>query len=66
MADDFLDADEEFTAAPRKREVEEPDAGKLTDNPKVVARDEDHHEAMQRWNRGWEHDRHNIQRCIAS
>jgi hypothetical protein len=65
MADDFLDADEEFTAAPRKREVDEPDAGKLTDNPKVVARDEDHHEAMQRWNRGWEHDRHNIQRAYA-
>jgi len=61
MADDELDGIEIFDAA--KPERKKLDDGKVTGNPKVAAEDVDFTEALDRYHRGWEHDRHNIERA---
>jgi hypothetical protein len=61
LADDdwMLDAEERVSAAPQPKQKFE----NTTENPKVPERDEDHKVALERYHRGWEHDRHNIERA---
>jgi hypothetical protein len=61
MADDdwMLDAEEHISVAPQPKQKFE----NTTENPKVPEHDENHKVALERYHRGWEHDRHNIERA---